>query len=166
MALAAALCGCNNWWRSPELGRRSSGVAGQYLELKHGTASHHTFGACSVCHCTVFETPALANGSRPWWALLAVVAIDGKTLCGWADRGEHMALHMVSAFATDTGVCLGRRVPAARGTSSKVCGRRLGAPRSRAAPWSPRLGLPKDIAGGRSWPQGDDAWAVKDNQAV
>jgi len=44
-----------------------------------------------------------------------VIALDGKTVCGLRD-GENTALHMVSAFATASGLCLGQEGTRGKGT--------------------------------------------------
>ncbi len=55
---------------------------------------------------------SLSNAYRRWIQGIAgrvkgVIALDGKTLCGSRD-GTNTALHMVSAFATQSGLCLGQ----------------------------------------------------------
>jgi predicted transposase YbfD/YdcC len=48
-----------------------------------------------------------------------VVALDGKTVSGSRD-GENTALHMISAFATDSGLCLGQE--GTRGKGHEIAG--------------------------------------------
>jgi len=48
-----------------------------------------------------------------------VVALDGKTVCGSRD-GENTALHMISAFATGSRLCLGQEET--RGKGHEIAG--------------------------------------------
>lgn len=80
----------------------------RYLMLEHGTPSHDTFGRVfRILDASIFE-----RCFRNWISGLVgvidgVIALDGKTVCGSRD-GENTALHMVSAFATASGLCLGQ----------------------------------------------------------
>lgn len=114
MALGAVLCGCNTWVEVANWAEDHQSWLGKYLELKHGTPSHDTFGRVfSLLDAAVFERCFRQWISGVVGAAAGVVAIDGKTLCGSRD-GPNTALHMVSAFATDSGLCLGQE-----GTSGK-----------------------------------------------
>lgn len=165
MALGAVLCGCNNWVEIAEWAEDRQAWLGQYLELKHGTPSHDTFGRVfSLLDGAVFE-----RCFRQWIAAVvgaagAVVAIDGKTLCGSAD-GENTALHMVSAFATDTGVCLGQEGASGKGHELEGVRALLGALTLKGCTVTlDALGCQKDIAAQIVAAGGDYVLAVKDNQ--
>ena len=165
MALGAVLCGCNNWVEIAEWAEDRQAWLGQYLELKHGTPSHDTFGRVfSLLDGTVFE-----RCFRQWIAAVVgaaggVVAIDGKTLCGSAD-GENTALHMVSAFATDTGVCLGQEGASGKGHELEGVRALLGALTLKGCTVTlDALGCQKDIAAQIVAAGGDYVLAVKDNQ--
>jgi predicted transposase YbfD/YdcC len=61
----------------------------------------------------------LSNAYRRWIQGIAgyvkgVIALDGKTSCGSRD-GANTALHMVSAFATQSGLCLGQESTRGKG---------------------------------------------------
>ena len=80
----------------------------RYLALAQGTPSHDTFGRVfRVLDATIFEQCFRHWISGLVGAIDGVIAIDGKTVCGSRD-GENTALHMVSAFATASGLCLGQ----------------------------------------------------------
>ena len=114
MALGAVLCGCNTWVEVANWAEDHKPWLGEYLELKYGTPSHDTFGRVfSLLDGAVFERCFRQWISGVVGAAAGVVAIDGKTLCG-SRNGHNTALHMVSAFATDSGVSLGQE-----GTSGK-----------------------------------------------
>jgi len=108
MALCAVLCGADTWVDVAEWAEDNESWLRRYLVLAHGTPSHDTFGRVfRILDAAVFE-----RCFRSWIAGLVgiidgVIALDGKTVCGSRD-GENTALHMVSAFATSSGLCLGQ----------------------------------------------------------
>ena len=108
MALCAVLCGADTWVDAAEWAEDNESWLRGYLVLTHGTPSHDTFGRVfRVLDAEVFE-----RCFRSWIAGLVgviegVIALDGKTVCGSRD-GENTALHMVSAYATASGLCLGQ----------------------------------------------------------
>jgi predicted transposase YbfD/YdcC len=108
MALCAVLCGSDTWVDVAEWAEDNESWLSRYLVLAHGTPSHDTFGRVfRILDAKVFE-----QCFRNWISGLVgivdgVIALDGKTVCGSRD-GENTALHMVSAFATASGLCLGQ----------------------------------------------------------
>lgn len=108
LALCAVLCGADTWVDVAEWGEDNETWLRRYLVLERGTPSHDTFGRVfRILDATVFE-----QCFRQWISGLigvveGVIALDGKTLCGSRDGGN-TALHMVSAFATASGLCLGQ----------------------------------------------------------
>ena len=108
MTLSAVLCGADNWVDVAEWASDNEDWLKKYLVLENGTPSHDTFGRVfRLLNAEVFE-----QCFRRWIAdiggdVKGVIALDGKTLCGSRD-GANTALHMVSAFATQSGLCLGQ----------------------------------------------------------
>ena len=108
MALCAVLCGADSWVDVAEWAEDNEAWLKEYLVLERGTPSHDTFGRVfRMLDAAVFE-----SCFRDWISGLVgvvdgVVAIDGKTVCGSRD-GHNTALHMVSAYATTSGLCLGQ----------------------------------------------------------
>lgn len=108
MTLSAVLCGADNWVDVAEWASDNESWLKKYLVLENGTPSHDTFGRVfRLLDATVFE-----QCFRRWVAdivgvVKGVIALDGKTLCGSRD-GKNTALHMVSAFVTESGLCLGQ----------------------------------------------------------
>lgn len=108
MALCAVLCGADTWVDVAEWAEDNQAWLRGYLVLEHGTPSHDTFSRVfRVLDAKVFE-----RCFRNWIAGLVgvvegVVCLDGKTLCGSRD-GENNALHMVSAYASASRLCLGQ----------------------------------------------------------
>lgn len=120
MALCAVLCGADTWVDVAEWAEDNESWLRRYLVLAHGTPSHDTFGRVfRILDAGVFE-----QCFRSWIAGLVgvvdgVVALDGKTVCGSRD-GENTALHMVSAYATASGLCLGQE--GTRGKGNEIAG--------------------------------------------
>jgi predicted transposase YbfD/YdcC len=108
MALCAVLCGADSWVDVAEWAEDNESWLHRYLALSHGTPSHDTFGRVfRILDATVFEQCFRSWISGLVGTIDGVIALDGKTVCGSRD-GENTALHMVSAFATASGLCLGQ----------------------------------------------------------
>jgi len=108
MALCAVLCGANTWVDVAEWAEDNEAWLGRYMVLAHGTPSHDTFGRVfRILDAKVFETCFRGWIGGLVGAIDGVVALDGKTVCGSQD-GHNTALHMVSAYATGSGLCLGQ----------------------------------------------------------
>jgi predicted transposase YbfD/YdcC len=120
MTLSSVLCGADNWVDVAEWAGDNEDWLKKYLVLKNGTPSHDTFGRVfRLLDAVVFE-----HCFRNWIVDIAgaakgVIALDGKTLCGSRD-GKNTALHMVSAFATESGLCLGQE--GTRGKGNEIMG--------------------------------------------
>jgi predicted transposase YbfD/YdcC len=120
MALSSVLCGADSWVDVAEWAGDNEDWLKKYLVLKNGTPSHDTFGRVfRLLDAAVFE-----QCFRNWIVDIAgaakgVIALDGKTLCGSRD-GKNTALHMVSAFATESGLCLGQE--GTRGKGNEIMG--------------------------------------------
>ena len=120
MALCAVLCGADTWVDVAEWAEDNASWLRRYLVLERGTPSHDTFGRVfRILDAKVFE-----QCFRDWISGLVgvvggVVALDGKTLCG-SRNGDNTALHMISAFATSSGLCLGQE--GTRGKGHEIAG--------------------------------------------
>ena len=108
MALCAVLCGADTWVDVAERAEDNESWLRRYLVLAHGTPSHDIFGQVfRVLDATVFEQCFRNWVSGLGGVIEGAVALDGKTVCGSRD-GENTALHMVRAYATASGLCLGQ----------------------------------------------------------
>ncbi len=106
MALCAVLCGADGWVDVAEWAEDNEAWLNRYLVLERGTPSHDTFGRVfRLLDAKVFEVCFRTWISGLVGAVVGVVAIDGKTACGSRD-GHNTALHTISAYATDSGLCL------------------------------------------------------------
>lgn len=111
LVTAAVVSGADDWRSIEVFGKNQLDWQRQYVPLSSGIPSHDTLGrffgmldhqAFSRCFMDwASELSTLSNGE--------VVALDGKRLRGSYDRFSNKeAIHMVSAFAAENGLCLGQ----------------------------------------------------------
>jgi predicted transposase YbfD/YdcC len=112
IVLCAVLCGADDWVAVETFGRAKEGWLRTFLALPGGIPSHDTFGRVFArLDPEEFRTCFLAWVGAVTGAEVAagVVAIDGKTARRSHDRGKgKAALHLVSAWATGSGLVLGQ----------------------------------------------------------
>ena len=112
IAVCAVLCGAESWSEVEEFGQVKEAWLKQYLDLPNGIPSHDTFSR-------VFRLVDAGEFQRRFMGWVEqhfriprgqVVAVDGKTARGSKDsfQGQE-AIHLVSAWASETGVLLGQR---------------------------------------------------------
>jgi predicted transposase YbfD/YdcC len=112
IAVCAVMCGAESWSEVEEFGQAKAAWLKQYLDLPAGIPSHDTFSR-------VFRLLDAAEFQRRFMIWVEhhfrvprgqVIAVDGKTARGSGDgfRGQE-AIHLVSAWASETGVLLGQR---------------------------------------------------------
>ena len=106
IAICAVLCGAETWTEVEEFGESKRAWLGQFLKLEQGVASHDTFRRVfSLLPAETFE-----SRFRQWVEQSfkvesgQVIAVDGKTVRGAGLR----ALHLVSAWAHQSGIVLGQ----------------------------------------------------------
>ena len=118
MAVCAILCGADNWVEVADWCKdRKEWLSERFgWPLERGTPSHDTFGDLfRVLDARVFEARF-----RDWIRGLAgliegVVAIDGKTLRGSGKKGSNELLHMVTAYAVQSGLSLAQEGTCGKG---------------------------------------------------
>jgi predicted transposase YbfD/YdcC len=111
IALCAVMCGADDWVSVELFGQSKADWLRTFLELPGGIPSHDTFGRVfarldpeEFRRCFVTWVQAVVGAPGP-----QVVAVDGKTLRRSHDRrAGKAALHLVSAWATTSGVVLGQ----------------------------------------------------------
>lgn len=117
IALCAVLCGANDWVAVETFGHAKEAWLRTFLPLPGGIPSHDTFGRVfarldptEFQRCFVAWVQAVV-GTLP----AQVVAVDGKTARGSGQRarGQH-PLHLLSAWATASGLVLGQEATAAK----------------------------------------------------
>ena len=117
IALCAILCGANDWVAVETFGHAKEAWLRTFLSLPGGIPSHDTFGRVfarldpgEFQRCFVAWVRVVLGAVPP-----QVVAVDGKTLRGSADRSRgQAALHLVSAWATASGLVLGQEATDAK----------------------------------------------------
>lgn len=111
LVIAAVVSGADSWQSIEVFGKSQLGWLRKYVPLSDGIPSHDTLGrffgaldhqAFSECFMGwASEISSLTQGE--------VVALDGKRLRGSYDNfSNKKAIHMVSAFAAENGLCLGQ----------------------------------------------------------
>ncbi len=111
ITLCAVICGADDWVSIAHFGHAKRKWFRRFLALPHGIPSHDTFGRVFAA----LDPEAFKAAFLAWVHTVAallpgdVIAIDGKTLRQTFDKAsDKAAIHMVSAWATAQGVCLGQ----------------------------------------------------------
>jgi len=111
ITLCAVICGADDWVAIADFGHAKQKWFRGFLALPHGIPSHDTFGRVFAA----LDPEAFKAAFLAWVATVAdllpgdVIAIDGKTLRRTFDTAaDKAAIHMVSAWATAQGLCLGQ----------------------------------------------------------
>jgi len=117
IALCGVLCGADDWVAIEAFGQEKEAWLRTFLVLPGGIPSHDTFGRVFArldpsefrqCFLSWVRGMVGEVGAQ-------VVAVDGKTLRGSHDRAAGKeALHLVSAWATASGLVLGQVATAAK----------------------------------------------------
>lgn len=111
IAICAALCGAETWEEVEAFGEAKENWLRKFLKLEKGTPSHDTFRRVfSLLDAEVFQTRFMS------WVRCAfqierdqIIALDGKSVRGSHRRSQGQScLHLVSAFATSSGLILGQ----------------------------------------------------------
>jgi predicted transposase YbfD/YdcC len=115
IALVASICGCESCAEFADFAEDREELLREFLGLEHGLPSHATFSrlfrlidpaALALCFGRFLDELGRDGAG--------VIAIDGKTLRRSFDRAAGAsALHVVTAFATETRLVLGQRAVAA-----------------------------------------------------
>ena len=172
IGFCGVLCGCDDYVEIEEFGRSKEAFLRRFLELPHGVPSHDTFRR-------VFQavSPQALQSSLIGWlkgvvraadagaAGAEVVAIDGKTLRRTGDRARGLgALHLVSAWASESGITLGQVAVDAKSNEIAAIPRLLELlDLTGCAVTIDAAGCQKEIAGAVVTGGGDYVLALKDN---
>lgn len=112
VAICGVLSGAESWSEIEEFGKAKEVWLRQYLDLPAGIPSHDTFSRVF----RILDAAAFQERFMKWVeatfgvARGQVIAVDGKTVRGSRDRYRGQdAIHLVSAFAHQSGILLGQR---------------------------------------------------------
>jgi hypothetical protein len=115
-ALCGILCGAEDFEEIVEAGNARLDLLQEFFPFKHGIAGEKTFQrAFRAINGAAFEgllrvwAESLTDGR-----VSGVVAFDGKTMRGSADGASGRPLHVLTAFAYESGVTLGQRSASGR----------------------------------------------------
>ena len=112
VAICAVLCGAESWDDVEEFGESKQAWLQQFLALPNGIPSHDTFRRVfSLLDATAFQERFMRWVEATFHVQREqVIALDGKSVRGSRDALNHQAcLHVVSAWATASGLALGQR---------------------------------------------------------
>jgi hypothetical protein len=110
ISICAVLCGAEGWEEIAQFGETKVGWLRQFLDLRNGGPSHDTYRRVfMVLDAEVFQARFMRWVEHAFRVNRGqVVAVDSKTVCGSAGLG-HSALHVVSAWASESGLLLGQQ---------------------------------------------------------
>jgi len=112
IAVSAVLCGAESWSEVEEFGNAKESWLRQYLTLAAGIPSHDTFSrGFRLLNADDFQQRFMRWVERHFTITPGQeIAVDGKTARGSRDefRGQD-AIHLVSAWASESRVLLGQR---------------------------------------------------------
>lgn len=171
IGFCAVLCGCEDFEEIEDFGNAKQDFLKTFLALPHGIPSHDTFRrvfqavcpqalqTCLVAWLAELRGAAAANQDH-------VIAIDGKTLRRTFDRRRSLgALHLVSAWATETGLTLGQVAVEGKSNEIEAIPRLLDLLELQGAVVTiDAAGCQKAIAAKIVEKKGDYVLALKDNQ--
>lgn len=110
ITIAAAICGCDDWYEIEEYGKYKYEWLKTILELPNGIPSHDTFNRVfSLLDPEVFQKCFIS-----WVQSLVaitegqIISIDGKRMCNSGENGSKSVIHMVSAWSNANSMTLGQ----------------------------------------------------------
>jgi predicted transposase YbfD/YdcC len=168
IALCAAIGGADSWVQVEEFGKSKREFFDSFLDLPHGIPSHDTFNRVFAA----LDAEALERCLLNWATALSedlageVVAIDGKTVRRSLDRRAGQSpLHLVSAWAAESGLVLGQVATQAKSNEITAIPQLVEMLDLRGATVTiDAMGCQKDIARKIVGKQADYVVAVKENQ--
>ncbi|CAK8723127.1 ISAs1 family transposase [Candidatus Electrothrix aarhusensis] len=111
IAVCAIICGADDWNAMEKFGKAKQDWFSQFLELPNGIPSHDTFNRVFSLLSPEAFRECFINWIQDVAEILPgqVIPIDGKTVRRSHDRKSgKAAIHMVSAWATETKLVLGQ----------------------------------------------------------
>ncbi|MHC6204173.1 ISAs1 family transposase [Breznakiellaceae bacterium SP9] len=119
IVMFATLGNANDWVEIALWAKTNTALLLQYVELKNGVPSHDT-----IQRVMAMINPEVFRGLLQFWGeslnagggekLKKLFAIDGKTIRGNGNKNQN-ALHIVSVWSKENGVCFGQRSEDSKG---------------------------------------------------
>jgi predicted transposase YbfD/YdcC len=167
-SICAVLGGANSWLAVERFSRAHETWLRSFLELPNGIPSHDTYRRVFL----LLNPEELNRRFAAWMKDLAHrldlkhMALDGKTLCGSGNGCTGLeALHMVHAFATANGICMGQQATYAKSNEITAIPELLKVLDLKGAVVTiDAMGCQKEIASDIVDGGGDYVLAVKGNQ--
>lgn len=124
ITIVGCMCGCDHAEALEDWAKKERNWLGRHLELNHGTPSQDVF----LRVLAAIDVEQFRSSFLSWvqmaFAPLGIgeqIAIDGQTHRGSAHRGTNKSpVHMVSAFACQTGLVLGQVATAEKSNEIKA----------------------------------------------
>jgi predicted transposase YbfD/YdcC len=111
LCIAAVISGADTWTSINLFGNSKLDWLKKWYPYENGIPSHDVLGKVFAA----VDPDAFSKCFTSWIGSIAntvpqeIIAIDGKTICRSDDKGKgKSAIHVVSAFASENGICLGQ----------------------------------------------------------
>jgi predicted transposase YbfD/YdcC len=168
IAILAVICGADDWVAVVQFGKSKEEWLRTFLPLPNRIPSHDTFGRVF----SLLDPEEFSKGFMNWIASLKnilpseVIAVDGKTLRGSFDKSMGVnAIHMVSAWACNSGILLGQLKSDAKSNEITAIPKLLELLDLKGSTVTiDAMGCQRDIATQITSQGGDYALALKGNQ--
>jgi predicted transposase YbfD/YdcC len=111
LCISAVVSGCDEWTTISMFGQAKISWLQRYYPYKNGTPSHDVLGKVFSALDPIEFSRCFTGWVNSLSELTAgeVIAIDGKTICCSDDKySGKSALHVVSAYAVESRLCLGQ----------------------------------------------------------
>jgi predicted transposase YbfD/YdcC len=169
IAVSAVLSGANSFAEIEAWADAKIDWLRQYLTLKNGIPSHDTFGRLFA----MIDPEKFEQAFRQWVLNSIpnmgsqVIAIDGKTSRRSGSKIDKTALHLVSAFATETAIVVGQKATDAKSNEKKAIPELLATLAIKGCTVTiDAMGTQANIAQAICDKEADYVLAVKDNQPL
>jgi len=169
IAVSAVLSGANSFAEIEAWADAKIDWLRQYLTLKNGIPSHDTFGRLFA----MIDPENFEQAFRQWVLEsipnmgTQVIAIDGKTSRRTRSKIDQTALHLVSAFATETAIVVGQKATDSKSNEKKAIPELLATLAIKGCTVTiDAMGTQANIAQAICDKEADYVLAVKDNQPL
>jgi predicted transposase YbfD/YdcC len=130
IVLLAKLANADDWHEIEIFAQKQEELLRKYVELANGIPSHDT-----IQRVMGMIKPEVMEGLQARWneymsrdegeALKKVLSLDGKTMRGNGNKNQE-ALHVVSAWCKDEGICFGQKAACGKGNEIPLIKKLLG----------------------------------------